>query len=260
MNLAKIQKFGAATLVMMLMGVGSSSPAAADEHIETQPFNVKNIVSVSIAQDFGLHMGTNPCTMANQINGGFACFRASGTQYHGTPLPDSSNDIQAFPQLATTRLFGGYDRIFGSHITLGIRLGWVLRGGGPRPDGAEGPIFLPFHGEARAGYTFGTNPFQRDGLRFSLFIGGGIAQVDTEYQVTITEDPQKPPPASQLDNPQTQVLSVYRKSGTGFLDIGAVMNYSFSKRFGVSLGAKVMRMFPSNGTIVSLEMGGTAAF
>lgn len=254
------KSFGAATLAMLLAGLGASSAAAADEQIETQRFKATNLVSVAVVQDFGLHMGTNPCTMTNQINGGFACFRASGTQYHGSPLPDSSNDIQAFPQLATTRLFGGYDRIFGSKFTLGLRLGWVLRGGGPRPDGAEGPSFLPFHGEARVGYTFGTNPFQRDGLRFSLFIGGGIAQVDTEYQVTITEDPQKPPPASQLDNPATQQLSVYRKSGTGFLDVGAAMNYAFSKRFGVSLGAKVMRMFPSNGTIVSLELGGIAAF
>lgn len=76
----------------------------------------------------------------------------------------------------------------------------------------------------------------------------------------VTEDPQKPPPAGQLDNPPVQELAVYRKSGTAFFGGGAALAYAISQRFGVSLGAKVMRMFPSNGTAVSLELGGTAAF
>ncbi|UQA56938.1 hypothetical protein [Polyangium aurulentum] len=220
----------------------------------------ENVLSLSLAQDFGLHRGTNACSMRNQIEGGFACFRASGTQYHGTPLPGSAGDIRAFPQLATTRLLGGYDRVLWENVTLGIRLGWVLRGGGPRPDGAEGPSFLPFHGEARAGYTFGRAPFEREGWRFSLFAGGGIAQVDTAYRLTVTEDPTMPPPAGQLDNPSVQQLAVYRKSGTGFFGGGAALAYALSRRFGVSLGAKVMRMFPSGGTVLSLELGGAATF
>ncbi|MDI3285805.1 hypothetical protein [Polyangium sp. 15x6] len=163
-------------------------------------------------------------------------------------------------QLSTTRLLLGYDRVVFENVTLGVRLGWVLRGGGPRPSGAEAPEFLPFHGEVRAGYTFGARPFARPGFRGSLFVFGGIAQFDTEYQVFVEEDTTKPPPASQLDNPPSQTLSAYRKSGTGFVGLGAAATYAFSPSLALSAALKFTKPFPSTGTVLSPELSFSYAF
>lgn len=247
-------------IVTFAVGLGCFWPGSSWGAETSDSLGLENLFSLSVVQDFGLHQGANPCTMSNQIDGGFACFRASGTQYHGHPLPNASTAITSFPQWATTRLLGGYDRVLYDQYTVGVRLGWVLQGGGPRPDGALGPDFLPFHGELRIAYTLGQNPFRREGLRVSLFANGGLAQVDTEYRVGVEEDTSRPPPAGQLDNPETQELSVYRKTGTGFFGGGVTLGYVFSRRFNVSLGAKMMRMFPTPGTIFSLEMGVGAAF
>lgn len=193
--------------------------------------------------------------MANQLNGGFACFRASGTQYHGTPQSEFGGTVEPFPQVATTRLLGGYDRLVKQNLLLGVRLGWVLRGGGPRPDGAQGPEFLPFHGEFRIGYALGRDPFQHNGFRPSFFVSAGVAQVDTLYRLTILEDTTKPPAAIQLDNPQAQELAVYRKSGTGFVGAGVTLSYAISQRLGLSLGTKLQYFFPTPGFVISLEAG-----
>lgn len=219
-----------------------------------------NLVSIHIVQDFGLNQATDPCSFSGQTNAGFSCFRASGSQYHGTPLPDASTDISGAPQLATTRVLAGYDRLVKDHYLFGARLGWVFRGGGPRPDGARGPDFLPFHGEARVGYLFGSAPLGPNGVRFSVFVNGGLAQVDTLHRLTIREDLSKPPPAAQLDNPSSQELAAYHKSGTGFLGAGVNVAYYISRGIAISASPKFMRLFPSAGNALSLEFGAVMAF
>jgi hypothetical protein len=211
-------------------------------------------------QDFGIHEGRDICSKSSQLEDGYACFRASGTQYHGTPLPDRGGEASLSPMPATTRILAGYDRIVLPNLTLGVRLGWVLAGGGPRPSGAEAPAFLPFHGEARVGYTFGLRPFERAGIRGSVFLGAGVAQFDTEYRVFVEEDPAAPPPRSQLDNPPQQMLSAYRKSGTGFVSGGAAITWAASTALGISLGLRMTKTFPSSGTLVSPELSAVWQF
>ncbi|MDI1484260.1 hypothetical protein [Polyangium sp. y55x31] len=219
-----------------------------------------NALSLSLVQDLGLHADTDVCSPSSQLHGDYACFRDSGTQYHGTPLAMRGGEVRPGVQLSTTRVLVGYDRVVFDNITLGLRLGWVLRGGGPRPSGAEAPAFLPFHGEVRAGYTFGARPFARPGFRGSLFVFGGIAQFDTEYRVVVEEDTTKPPPASQLDNPPSQTLSAYRKSGTGFVGLGVAATYAFSPSLALSAALKFTKPFPSTGTLLSPELSFSYAF
>jgi hypothetical protein len=233
---------------------------AAEPRDEQRPAQIANGVSLSLVQDFGMHGGADVCSRRAQLEEGYACFRGSGTQYHGSPIPDAGSAVSAFPQPATTRLLLGFDRVLLENFTAGLRLGYVLAGGGPRPDGAEGPTFLPFHGEARVGYTFGAAPFRRTGARWSLFVHGGIAQVDTPYRILIEEDTSKPPPASQLDNPALQTVRAYKKSGTGFVGAGASVTVAVTRALGTSVGLKVSQMFPSSGTIVSLELGCVLGF
>ena len=238
----------------------SASPAFSRANEPKSGQSSNNIISLQLVQDFGLNHATNPCSMDGQTNGGFACFRPSGTQYHGQPLPDSSGNISAFPGLATTRILGGYDRLVSNQLLFGLRLGWVLRGGGPRPDGAYGPDFLPFHGEIRFGYVFGKQPFQPGRLQVSAFVNGGIAQVDTLYPLTIREDLSKQPAAVQLDNPKAQELAAYRKSGTGFAGAGITITYMISRHWGISASPKLAILFPSPGVAISLEAGAGLSF
>jgi len=244
------------SVLVLVLGI---RPAEAAPPAKPPP-QPKNIASLSLAQDFGIHEGSDVCAMRSQLEDGYACFRSSGTQYHGTPLVNRGGDVSLGLQPATTRLLAGFDRVLLDNISLGLRLGWVLRGGGPRPSGADAPAFLPFHAEARVAYTFGAKTFQNAGLRFSLFLDAGIAQVDTKYDVLIEEDTTKPPPAAQLDNPPRQTLAAYKKSGTGFFGGGAAATYAVTPSFGFSLALKLTKTFPSSGTLLSPELSGFFAF
>lgn len=213
-----------------------------------------NRLSLSLVQDFTVSSGAEVCSMRSQLAGSFACFRSSGTQYHGTPLPGRGGVVDATPAPATTRILAGLDRVIAERFTVGLRLGYVVQGGGPRESGAEAPSFLPFHAELRAGYTLGQRPFQASGFRWTLFACGGLAQIDTEHRVLVTEDTSAPPPVSQLDNPPAQTLRAYRKAGTGFLGGGAALAYAISPALGVSAGLRIVRLFPSPGTALAPEI------
>ncbi len=218
-----------------------------------------NLVSVTVQQDFGIVTGESPCSFAGQIYGGFTCFRADQTQYHGTPKSQDPSDATGV-YLATTRLLLSFDRVLGDSWTLGGRLGGVVRGGGPKPDGASAPSFLPFHGELRAAYWFGAAPFGGTGFRAGLFVAGGIAQVDTLFPVDVVENTKAPRPAVQPDNPKEQTLDGYTKMGTGFAGGGLSLAYAFLPTSAFVLHLKVMGLFPSAGAALSPELGYEHAF
>jgi hypothetical protein len=199
------------------------------------------------------------CGKDAQLNGGFACFRADKTQYHGTPKSQDGGDPAGlFP--ATTRVLLSYDRLLFSHWTIGGRVGLVVNGAGPKPDGAQAPAFLPFHGELRTGYWFGSVPFVGTGFRAGLFVAGGIAQVDSTWQVSVVENRKVRPPANQPDNPNSQVLDAYQKAGTGFVGGGLSLAYAFLPMSAFILHLKVMQLFPSSGTALAPEFGYEHAF
>jgi hypothetical protein len=213
-----------------------------------------NRVSVTIEQDFGLVSGSDICSKEAQLSEGFACFRSNGTQYHGAPIRDESTDpAGVYP--ATTRLFAGFDRVLFDNLTGGARAGFVLRGGGPRPDGADAPEFLPFHGELRAAYWFGAAPFTGPGFRLGLFAGGGIAQVDAAWRVSVKEDTKKRAPAAQPSNPPEQTLDAYKKSGTGFAGGGVTAAWELCRSSAFFLDLKLMALFPSSGLALAPGIG-----
>ncbi|EYF02830.1 hypothetical protein [Chondromyces apiculatus] len=245
----------AALLTALLVAALPGRARAAEPRPPVLPPQRANLLTLSLVQDFGLGTGADVCSRQSQLDEGFACFRSGGTQYHGTPEPGRGGEIGSFLQPATARILVGYDRVLTENLSLGLRLGYVLQGGGPRESGTDGSSFLPFHGELRAAYTFGATPFREAGLRFALFVNAGVAQVDTEHRVFIREDQSVPPPVSQLDNPPTQTLSAYQRSGTGFFGGGATATYAVTPAAGFSLGLRLARFFPSSGTIASPELG-----
>lgn len=246
-----------ALLVMVVGGSGCAAPGAARPRAgdEVGAFRA----SVALEQDFGFVYGSGICDKDSQLSGGFACFRSNGTQYHGTPLRDEgANPAGISP--ATTRLLLGFDRVFIERVTVGVRGGIVLSGGGPKPDGAEAPAFLPFHGEARVAYWFGSAPFAERGFRAGVFAGGGVGQVDTALRVTVEEDTSRPPSVVQPLNPRVQTLDAYKKAGTGFAAAGVATALAFSMSSAFFLNLKVMQLFPASGTAVAPEIGYEHAF
>jgi hypothetical protein len=234
--------------------VGDECPAGgAPKH----PRN--NWIVLSAQQDLAIiGAGTSVCDETNQTVGEFSCFRAAGSQYHGDPLPGAGDNVNPGLAPATTRLHIGYDRVVVAGLVLGIRLGYVLRGLGPRADG--GPAPLPLDVEGRVAYWFREDVFSKAGLRPFVFAGGGGAQVDTRFDVVVHEDTSKPPPPSQTDNPATQPLSAYRRMGQGWAGGGAGVMYAFVPSFGVVLDVKYMRMFPTTGNVIAPELGVALGF
>lgn len=240
-------------------GCGSSGPEGEGPAPKTPEVDRPNRLSVTVQQDFGIVSGQAVCSANSQIYNGFSCFRSDQTQYHGTPLSQDGGDPGGV-YLATTRVLAGYDRVVFDNFTIGGRVGVVLRGGGPKPDGRAAPSFLPFHGELRAAYWFGSAPFVGTGFRAGLFAAGGIAQVDSTWQVDVVEDTSKPPPAAQPTNPPSQTLDAYQKAGTGWVGGGLSLAYAFLPSSAFVLHLKVMQLFPSTGTVLAPEFGYEHAF
>ncbi len=132
-------------------------------------------LGLALQQDLALVSGSDVCTKDSQLTEDFACFRASGSQYHGTPQLGVRDDVAPGLLIATTRLKLTVDYALADSVTAGLRVGYVLRGGGPAPDG--GKKFMPFHLEGRAALWPAGRAYDSDGFQPFLFAGGGMAQV-----------------------------------------------------------------------------------
>jgi len=220
-----------------------------------------NWFSITLEQDLaivGSYAGA--CTPEAQAFGQYSCFRAAGSQYLGNPLPGPEDNVNGGLAPATTRVNLGFDRVLVAGLVLGVRLGYVLRGGGPRADGASARPFLPFHIEGRLAYWFGSDVFSTNGFRPFIFASGGAAQVDTHFSVAVRENTALVPPPSQIDNPPAQALDAYRRMGQAFAGGGAGLMYAFTPGTGIVLDVKYMRMFPTGGDVLSPELGFALGF
>jgi hypothetical protein len=237
---------------------GAAEPAPVEA--EGEPRARKTWITLTAEQDFTYGAGNDVCGIQQQVNGGYSCFRASGSQYHGTPIAGADDYVSSGIAVATTRLHLGIDRVLVGGLVLGARFGVVLRGGGPRPDGDGAHAFLPIHAEGRLAYWFGKDVFATSGFRSFLFAAGGLAQIDTRYQVWVHENLKVRPPAGQLDNPANQQLDAYRRMGQGFAGGGAGLMYAFTPGSGLFVDVKAMALFPTMGFALAPEAGFAVGF
>jgi hypothetical protein len=223
----------------------SCDPASPDCVPEKPPAR-KNWISLAIQQDF-LFLSGSPTTCAGGSGSawsGYDCFTGS-TYYGDTPYPQSGDQVRGGPNVATTRLLAGYDRALGS-FTIGVRLGYAFRGG-PTTPGLS--AFLPFHGELRAAYWFGADPFARTGPRPYLVVGGGVAQVDSSVSVIIYKNA-----TDYAANTQTK-LDAWRKSGTGFVGGGVGMMLAVTPRQGPFVEVKFVEELGLSSPGLNLQVG-----
>jgi hypothetical protein len=172
----------------------------------------------------------------------YACFRQDEAYYDIVPLDRAGGEIQGGLAPATSRILIGYDRVFGEHLSVGVRAGYAFRGG---PQAPGGNAFVPIHGEARLSYWFGTRPFARSGVRPFVQASGGIAQVDTQVSVKVFDEEQV----------QRRELSAWRKAGTGFASVGGGAAFAVTANHALVAELRLMQLLGVGGTALGLNAG-----
>jgi hypothetical protein len=210
-------------------------------------------LSLGFIQDFALVSGSEVCSQKNQVSGGYTCIRGSGSQYHGTPVVGQGGSLGGFA-VASTRVTLGMHARVSDALSLGLRLGYAFLGQGPTPDG--GHDYLAFQAEAQAAYWFSRRPFATEVVGTFVELSAGLAEIDGKGKVTVTENQSVRPPASQIDNPPRQSLDAYQKGGAAFAGAGIGMFLPFGKAAGLIADLRVLQLFPSSGTAISLGISG----
>lgn len=218
-------------------------------------------LSLGFIQDVLFVAGSDVCTQKSQIDSGFTCLRASGSQYHGTPLPKKGGDASFTPAFASTRVSLATYIPLGGPLSAGLRMAYAFAGQGPQADGGKKYIF--YQAEALGAYWLTGRAFSTKQIGAFLQLSGGIAEIDGSTKVTVNETPtvfQSPggvvPPSSQLDNPPTQTLDAWKKTGSGFVSAGIGTFLPFGAASGLLADLRFSVMLPTSGLAMSLGVSG----
>ncbi|HEX4336575.1 MAG TPA: hypothetical protein VH062_11715 [Polyangiaceae bacterium] len=210
-------------------------------------------LSLGLIEDAAFVSGSDVCTEQSQVSGGYTCTRASGSQYHGTPLAGSGGKLGGV-SLAASRITLAATFRLADKVSAGARLGYAFLGQGPTPDG--GHSFLSFSAEANGAYWLSDHAFSSRAVGTFVELSAGLAELDGKGKVTVKENTAVPPPVSQLDNKPTQSLTTYQKAGAGFAGAGAGLYIPFGRRAGLLVDLRVLELFPTSGTGLSLGVSG----
>jgi hypothetical protein len=228
----------------------SEKPRIADDDASADP---AVWLSLGLMQDVAFISGNDVCSEKSQVSGGFTCVRSSGSQYHGTPLAGSGGKLGGV-SLAASRVTLASNVRLSDKFSAGVRLGYAFLGQGPKPDG--GKDFLSLSAEAEGAYWLSSHAYSTRVVGTFVELSAGLAEVDGKSKVTVRENTMVPPPVSQLDNPATQPLSAYKKAGAGFAGVGAGLFVPVGRRAGLIVDLRVIQLFPSSGTGLSLGLAG----
>lgn len=220
------------------------------------PFK-KNWLGFHAAYDLAIVGGENVCSKDSQDKEGFACFR-EGTedQYTGLPQQGIANKISTGVAPGTARVMLSFDRVLGSNLTVGARLGYAFNGG-PAAGENKDVKFLPFHAEARVKYWLGKDVFAKKGLRPYIGGGGGVAQVDAKLPVTVWDCPDNSCATAPTKSPAGKEvkLDAYKKLGQSFVGLNGGIVYATSQNSGFQLNLNLMFMLPTTGQVVEPSLG-----
>jgi len=228
----------------------------AEEEPEASSPRKHNWLSVGIQQDFLVYSsqddvcasdGPDPVFYAGAKQ--YSCFQG-GQAYgqdgsHEPILAGVGNHVSGGVGMATTRILLGFDRLLGTNVTLGARLGFAF-GGGPTPP--SGDKFLPLHAELRGAYWFGSDPFASGSVRPFAALSFGLAEVDghvpVEYYASVD---------GQANNAKG-TLDAWRKTGKTFAGAGLGMMIPFGNS-GIVPELRVMEMLGASATSLGLSLG-----
>jgi hypothetical protein len=206
-------------------------------------------LSLNIAQDVSF-VGSQPdvCGTPTQLPASqYTCIDQDGYVYKGVPEaggPGRGNAIKGGPHLATTRIMAGFDYLIADNVTLGVRLGYVL-------GTAPGRSLSHLHGEARAAFWFGKDPFATERIRPYLVVAGGLAAIDDKFNVPIVETD-----LSKGIYP-SQTLTGWRRTGGAFAGAGGGAMIPLGTGHGILAELQIKVLFPDVGIAVAPSVGYT---
>jgi len=232
---------------------GTGKSCKDDACVAASPGGTAPVVwlTVGLSQDIAFVSGSDVCTEQSQLSS-FTCLRASGSQYHGTPVAGAGDSIGFSPALGGTRVTLASYLPLSKKLSAGLRLGYAFAGQGPTPDG--GRSYLPVQAEAQAAYWLSSEAFATSAPGVFVEASAGLQEVDGKRTTTVQENTAVPPPATQIDNPPEQTLDVYRKTGNGFVGAGVGGFVPFGRAFGLLADLRLGVFFPTSGVALSLNI------
>jgi hypothetical protein len=196
----------------------------------------------------GVVSATGACSVPNQENEGYACYRADSELYTGRPV--YTNEPLA---VGTTpvRIVLAYERLLSEHALLGARFGYALLGEGRTPRG--GSRFVPYSAELRAVHVFGHDPFASTGIKPYALVGAGYAMHDIQVDVRVRHDLRQA--VDQGGNDLEQTLEVWRRAGDAFIGLGSGLLWITSPGSALSVELRGTQSFPFNAFVLGGSIG-----
>lgn len=241
-------------------GARKSGRAEPEPEIEETPEvasarRIINWVTLGLQQDFVFHSQTsNACTPDAGSN--YKCFDVAGN-YVPVPVngyvPGGNQVSSAGITTGTLRLLIGYDRVVDRRFSLGLRVGTVLAGKADKVQGDRG--FMVFHGEVRAAVWLARDPFAAAGIHPYLFVSGGVAEDDGKVLVEYTPIN----PANRCQNGACK-LNAWKRSGYGFLGIGAGVQAAITPKSGPILEMRYMQFLGPSIPVIGAQLGYAVGF
>jgi hypothetical protein len=228
-----------------------------------------NWITLSIAPDASLFSGESVCTEEVQERDHFVCLRQDESRYRGTPTAGIANNVNLGFTFSSLRATLGFDRVILDNFTAGLRAGAALAG-----PSHESVSFFRLHFEARAGYSFGSKPFEQLGARPYVFLAGGAAQVNSKVDVEVLEDGDVCGATNPADRssectraspdgvkePRTQKLAAYKQAGLGFISVGGGIAYAPLPAVALNLAVRASVTLPVVTAVFSPEVGLSVGF
>jgi hypothetical protein len=220
------------------------APAADAEPAEAPGKGKKNWLSLHFEQDFLVYPARDNVCASNVAGTSeapqYACFQ-NGSRFGYTTgqdiQPSVGNHVASGVGVATSRVLLGFDRLVSPNVSIGARAGFAFRGG-------PGGTFLPFHGEVRANYWLGSDPFESAGLRPYFSLSAGIAEVEGDVLV------QYYTPAGEKAS-----LAAWRTTGKGFAGLAFGTMIPFAGNSGIVPEVRAMEMLGASALAFDVALG-----
>jgi hypothetical protein len=210
-----------------------------------------NWVSLTFEQEFILLPSANNVCAGGS---GYTCFQSDGTYDKYSPLAGSPGDsVGGGFSLANQVIMAGYERAFGSNLTLGAKIGFAISSAPTRPNGTA---FFPLHLEIRGTYWFLHNSLSRKGFRPYVLLVGGAAEAASSLTAYVYDGRVQAPNGQQ----ETSQYNAWKHVGQGFIGGGIGTAFAFSPNFGITAELRLMEYLPTSGTGLGLQIGPMLGF
>lgn len=242
----------------------------------------RHYFGLHFAQDLTVVSGKNVCDIGTAPYHGFHCFYPDSEQGFDHAVDPTEDDIHPTFVAATTRLLASYDLALIPELTVGVRVGFALRGGPPVPKIPDGPgastgtPFFPGHIEVRVSYWLA--PLTNPAFRGFIGLGAGAAEVDAKVRHTVRDcnlvaaaadvsvDPtdredayfacrEGLPATDPFNNPVNASVDVWKKAGRAFVGIHGGTFAAVGQSVSLAADMNLLFMLPEYAFVFEPSLG-----